>query len=160
MYQIQKSNNGYIFTTENNVKYEIYFTLLDSEMLLFPNNINIKNFYYFGIERISDKVGVKDVFIKRTVIFTIVSFFVENEGAVLIFNYSNDAEKLNARRRLFLSWFEEFRTHTVYQFYQHDFSDYDTVCALYKRAGGANFELMKKCIHESISNLTTTTKNG
>jgi hypothetical protein len=158
MYQIQKSNNGYTFTTENNVKYEIYFTLLDNETFSFLNNVHVSNYFYFGIERLSDKIGATDVFIKRTIVFTIVSFFLENEGAVLVFNYSNDSKKLNARRRLFLKWFEEFRTHTVYQFYQHDFSDYDTVCALYKRSGGANFDLMKNSIHQSIVNLSTTTK--
>ncbi len=159
MYQIQKSNSGYTFTTYDNVKYEIYFTLLDRETYSFLNNININNYFYFGIERISDKVAGKDKFIKMTVVFTIVCFFLENEGAVLVFNYSNDSKKLKARRKLFFNWFKEFQTHTVYQFYQHDFSDYDTVCALYRRTGGSNFELMKNNIHQSIINLNNTTKN-
>ncbi|MES2593369.1 MAG: hypothetical protein V4608_15910 [Bacteroidota bacterium] len=158
MYQIRKSDLGYQFTTENNVEYSIYFTLLDHSKFPFLNKTNIENYYYFGLERLSDKFGTSDIFIKRTVVFAIVSFFLENEGAVLVFNYSNDSQKLAARRRLFLSWFKEFQTHTVYQFYQYDFSDYDTVCALYKRSGGANFDVMKNAIEESISNLSNTIK--
>ena len=153
MYQIQKNNTGYSFTTESNVKYEIFFTLLPEE--LHPSLIqeHVSGYFYFGIERLTDKVGVIDVFIRRTIVFTIVSFFLENEGAVLVFNYSSREGKLNARRKLFVSWFEEFRTHTVYQFHQHDFSDYATVCALYKRSGGTRFELIRDSIHKSVGNL-------
>lgn len=40
MYQIQKSEHGYEFTTESDVKYLIYFTLLDPVNYPFLSNIN------------------------------------------------------------------------------------------------------------------------
>jgi hypothetical protein len=153
MYQLQRNSTGYTFITQSNVEYAIFFTLLKEEFHPFLIRDHVSNYFYFGIERLTDKVGVIDVFIRRTIVFTIVSFFLENEGAVLVFNYSSQEGKLAARRKLFYSWFEEFRTHTGYQFYQHDFSDYATVCALYKRSGGVHFESIRSSIHQSLENL-------
>ncbi|MCW3103547.1 MAG: hypothetical protein JWO09_1987 [Bacteroidetes bacterium] len=155
MYPLRKSDTGYSFTTQSNVKYEIFFTLLPEELHPLLIRDHVSNYFYFGIERLTDKAGVIDPFIRRTIVFTIVSFFLENEGAVLVFNYSSTEGKLEARRRLFHAWFEEFRTHTVYQFHQHDFSDFATVCALYKRSGGVKFESIKSSIHKSLENLNS-----
>jgi len=158
MYPIQKTDNGYVFVTEYNVEYLVYFTKVDHLSEYLQSNILIKNYYYFGVERISEKVGCIDPFIKRTIATIIVTFFVENEGSVLIFNYTNAEKRILGKRKLFLNWFREYSTHTLYQFFQYDISDSNTVCALYRRSGGSGFDLMKKNIEDSIANLNKTTK--
>lgn len=159
MYQIHQNDKGYSFITENNVEYLVYFTPLPNDGQYLPIDSLINNYYYFGIERISEKTGGKDRFIRYTVASIIVNFFVNNPNIVLIFHYSNGDERLQGRRRLFAGWFKEFSEHTTYQFYQHDFLDYSTVCALYKRVGATHFDRLRNCIQESISNLEKSTKS-
>jgi hypothetical protein len=151
MYPIKVESKGYTFETINGVKYLLYFNPLEPSIL---NNASTSfNYVYFGIERMLGKSSKKDIFIERTIVFMIVSFFIENPNSILVFNYSNEDDLLLARRRLFYRWFQEYRTHTTYQFYQHDFSNTDTVCALYKRTGGHNFDSIKEDIERAISNI-------
>jgi hypothetical protein len=158
MYLLQKTNDGYAFETARGVKYEVYFAVFEDSYNIFPNNSNKSNYFYFGIERMSPKLGGIDSFIRSTILFTIVPFFIANPNAVLIFNYDNDDKRLNARRRLFKRWFDEFSIHTLYKLYQHDFSDLSTVCALYRRTGVDKFHLIQKNIQDSISNIRLTQK--
>lgn len=135
MYQVRSNGNGYSFETSNGSVYEVYFTKLENLSDYFQKEIGTNDVYYFGIERITENKGGNDIFIKRTIAFIIITFFVSNPTAVLLFNYSNDNNSINARRKVFKKWFEEYSEHTLYQFYQHDYSDQVTLCALYKRHG-------------------------
>jgi len=135
MYQVRSNGNGYSFETSNGSVYEVYFTKLDNLSDYFQKEIGTNDVYYFGIERITKNKGGNDIFIKRTIAYIIITFFVSNPTAVLLFNYSNDNNSINSRRKVFKKWFEEYSEHTLYQFYQHDYSDQVTLCALYKRHG-------------------------
>ncbi len=135
MYQVRSNGNGYSFQTSNGSIYEVYFTKLDTYGEYFLNEIGTSDIYYFGIERMTPKKGGKDFFIKRTIAYIIITFFIENPKAVLFFNYSNDNENINGRRKIFKDWFDEYSEHSLYQFYQHDYSDSVTLCALYRRQG-------------------------
>lgn len=158
MYPLQKTKDGYAFETAYGVKYEVYFTFLEDSYNILPNNSNKNNYFYFGIERLSPKVACSDSFIRRTILFTIVPFFLANPNAVLIFNYDNGDKRLNGRRRLFKRWFDEFSIHTLYQFYQHDFQEVSTVCALYRRTGADKFDLIRKNIKHSVDNIKLVEK--
>lgn len=158
MYPVQQNSKGYSFVTDAGVTYLVYFTLLEDYEKYIPKNILIDNYFYFGIERTSAKVGCIDRFIKDTVAGIIVRFFLQNETSVLIFNYNDDG-RMQARRRLFYSWFERFSTHTTYQLYQHDFLDCCSVCALCKRTGGKEFDKLRKNIQDSLANFEGTTKS-
>jgi hypothetical protein len=139
MYPIRSNDNGYSFETSNGTIYEVYFTRLENLRDYFNKEIGTDNVYYFGIERMTENKGGKDFFIKRTIAYIIFTFFVSNPTAVLIFNYSNDNYSVKGRRKIFKKWFEEYAEHTLFQFYQHDYSDELSVCAIYRRHG-KNFD--------------------
>lgn len=159
MYPLQKTDDGYIFETSYGVRYKVYFITFEDSYVLFPKNPYKDNFFYFGIERISPKIGCSDYFIRRTILFMIVPFFLSNPNAILIFNYDNFDGRLNGRRRLFKRWYNEFSTHTLYQFYQCDFGNTSTVCALYRRTGADKFDLIRTNIKQSIDNIKLTGKS-
>jgi hypothetical protein len=160
MYQVHQSDKGYLFTTEAGVNYLVYFTRITNPEKYLTKNTLIDNYFYFGVERISAKVGGKDRHIKMTIASIIMNFFINNDKSILIFNYSCDDDRVKGRRKLFYSWFEELSTHTTYQFYQHDFLDSATVCALFKRTGAKEFDLLRQEIKDSLANLETSTKNN
>lgn len=135
MYQVRSNSNGYTFETSKGIVYEVYFTKLDKFSEYFLNEVGTDDVYYFGVERMSPKKVGKDIFIKRTVAYIIITFFIENPKAVLLFNYSNDNDYISGRRKIFKKWFDEYAEHSLYQFYQHDYSDKVSLCALYRRHG-------------------------
>lgn len=152
MYPLQSNETGYTFTTHKGDIYSVYFTKLDQLSSYFLKEVDTDNFYYFGIERITPKTKGKDIFIKRTVAYIIIDFFVSNPTAILVFNYSNDDLSISGRRKVFKSWFDEYSEHTLYQFYQYDFSDEVSVCALYRRQG-INFDKIRSGVKNAINGL-------
>lgn len=99
MYQVRSNGNGYSFETSNGSVYEVYFTKLDNLSDYFQKEIGTNDVYYFGIERITENKGGNDIFIKRTIAYIIITFFVSNPTAVLLFNYSNDNNSINAKEK-------------------------------------------------------------
>lgn len=153
MYPLQSNPSGYAFKTYRGVEYEVYFTRLEKFKDYFIEKLNTDEVYYFGIERVSVKTGGKrDIFIKRTIAFLLIDFFVSNPTAIVVFNYSNNDQRVNSRRKLFQEWYNEYSEHTVYQFYRLDFSNEVTVCALYKR-NGVNFDNVRSGIKEAVSGI-------
>jgi hypothetical protein len=89
MYQVRSNDNGYVFETSKGIIYEVYFTKLDKFSDYFLHEVGTDDVFYFGIERIDKKKGGKDIFIKRTIAYIIITFFIENPKAVLLFNTTN-----------------------------------------------------------------------
>lgn len=155
MYLLRKSNSGYRFETITGVEYEVYFTPLNQFEIRSEGSLLHENsLYYFGIERITTKKGVKkDIYLKRTIAFILFQFFTEYRDAVVVFNYSNDGNRIKARRKIFKNWFDEYSEFTLFQLYQHDYNDEVSVCALYRRRGGVKFESLKNDIERFIQNI-------
>lgn len=161
MYPITKTNKGYEFVTNSGIRYNLYFTSLDHlSSVKFNNpNLSINNFQYFGIEKMNDINGVKDIFVKRTIASIMYNFFVIDPEGVIVFNYSNTDYKIKSRRRLFKKWIDEYSRISLLQFYQHDFSDEVSVCAIYNRRGGKDFEHIRNDIQSFINSLDDILKH-
>lgn len=168
IYNLTKtSSHSYDFTTTKGIDYTIYLTSLSHLSHLFIGNdkISEKNFYYLIIDRKGDdKIIVsKDPYIKRTVMLCLFQFFIDNPQAVVLFNYSNGDNKIKRRRILFKRWFEEYSQDSIFKFYQHDFKDEASICALYKRySAHINFVDVEDKIKEMILQISSviTKSNG
>ncbi len=152
LYQVRSNGSGYSFETSNGSVYEVYFTKLNTLSDYFLKEVGTDDVYYFGIERMTKNKGGNDIFIKRTIAYIIITFFVENQTAVLLFNYSNDNNCIEGRRKIFKKWFDEYSEHTLYQFYQHDYSDKVSLCALYRRHG-KNFDKIRNGVKRITMNI-------
>lgn len=159
MYQIHKTSSGYSFSTINGTLYEVYFTswghfVTDAFEDDSDNLLNKNNLYYFGIERMNEKKGSKaDIFTKRTIAYILFIFFNQYKEAIIVFNYTSDGNRINGKRRLFKSWFDEYSTFSLFQLYQHDYNDDLTICCLYLRRGGVKFDKFKNDIEKIIRNI-------
>ena len=137
IYHLTKtSEHTYEFTTNTGIKYVIYLTSLSHLSHLFTGEKRVteKDFHYLIIDRKDKKIGGKtDIFIKRTVALTLFEFFTQNREAIVVFNYTNLNGRILAKRRVFKKWFDEYSQDTLYRYYQHDFKDEASICALYRR---------------------------
>lgn len=156
MFQVKSSSDGYEFETDRGDKYCVYFTQLSQydSFVFKTKDLNANNFYYFGVERLTPKQGGKtNIFIKQTIAFILVQFFVDHENAVLVFNYSNEDNLISGRRKKFKDWFDEYAKHSIHQFYQHDYSNEVSLCAIYNRWGGLQFEELRNDIQGYIQSI-------
>jgi hypothetical protein len=156
MYPLRKTNKGIEFTTSLGVVYNVYFTQLNNldHYKFKTHDLSVQNFYYFGIERMSKKTPSKiDRYLKQTIAFIIVQFFVDNENSIIVFNYSNDQNRIKGRRKMFKGWFDEYSKHSIHQLYQHDYSDEVSLCAIYNRRGGLKFEELREDIQGYIQSI-------
>ncbi|MES2680026.1 MAG: hypothetical protein V4635_09085 [Bacteroidota bacterium] len=134
-----------------------------SYLFIGEDRLNEKDFYYLIIDRKDREVSPSppDVFIKRTVALCLFQFFTDNREAVIVFNYTNADGKINAKRGLFKRWFDEYSTDSVYKFYQHDFRDVASICALYRRySAHVNFVDVETKIQSLIIQIATDTSKG
>lgn len=156
LYPLQKSKLGYKFVTDYGSEYEIYFTqLLNYGEHISMNGLNPNDFYYFGFTRSikGKKCRQKDVFIKRTIAFSIFEFFTQHPDAIIVFNYSAGDGRLQARRKKFKEWFDEYSENTIIKMFQHDFAGMYTVCAIYKRKSHPAFEKVQENIELLVKNI-------
>lgn len=138
IYSLKKtSSQTFDFITDSGVKYTIYIASLNSLSHLFigEDRLSEKNFYYLIIERKShlDTTTSHDLIIKRTIASCLFQFFTENKEAVVVFNYTNGDNKIEKRRSHFYRWFIEYGADTRFTYYQKDFTDIASICALYRR---------------------------
>lgn len=131
------SKETFDFTTDAGVEYTIYLSSLNriSHLFVGLNNLSENNFYYLIIERKShiNVPTAHDLIVKRTVAACLFQFFTENKEAIVVFNYTNIDDKIEKRRAHFRRWFIEYVTETRFTFYQKDYDDFASICALYRR---------------------------
>ena len=154
MYQITISNEGYTFRIPNGNTYLLYLTqppLFNEVSFSFKSTLTKDKFYYLGFSPIIIVNNRNSFFTKRAIAHIVFDFFTENRDAVLVFNYSTEDGKIQARRRLFKKWIMEYSEFSSIQFYQHDYSDEVSVCALYFRSGADKFYLLKDDIENFLS---------
>ena len=100
-YQIEEVANGYRFTTDFGIVYELTF-------LLYPT-VNISEDYFiymFNIEKVKKGVTAKDDRIRITIEYVVGLFFQNNENAILVIMDTID-NKQGARLRLFKDWYQQ-----------------------------------------------------
>jgi hypothetical protein len=156
MYPLRKTSKGIEFTTSVGVVYNVYFTQLSqfNHYQFKSKHLKVDDFYYFGIERMTKKTPSSiDRYLKQTIAFIIVQFFVDNENCIIVFNYSNDQNRIKGRRKMFKGWYDNYSKHSIHQMYQHDYSDEISLCAVYNRRGGLEFEELRDDIQGYIQSI-------
>ena len=162
IYPLNKTSEyTYEFTTNKNIKYVVYLTSLSHLSSLFTGQERIteKDFYYLVIDRKGEKTGgITDVFIKRTIALTLFNFFTQNKEAIVVFNYTNADNRILGKRAIFKKWYEEYSQDTLYKYYQHDFANEASICALYRRfSSHINFAEVEEQIRKVIIEIAAAT---
>ena len=151
MYPLRRNHRGYEFYTSKGIKYDVYFTqLIQYSSEITSSGLDAGLFYYFGFHRNNKAPGDPDVFIKRTIALTLFMFLTEYPKAVVVFNYSAVDGRLQARKKKFKQWFDEYADGTNFKMFQHDFLEEYTVCAIYKRQSHPAFETVQQNIEDLI----------
>lgn len=167
IYSLKKtSNETFDFITDKDVHYTIYLTSLShlSHLFIGEERLNEKDFFYLVLEKKSHfNVPVHfDIITKRTVASCLFQFFTENKKAVVVFNYVDTDGKLSKRRNHFFRWFKEYGAETRFTFYQKDYGDFASICALYRRySAHPNFIEIEEKIRNLIEEIGDQSKvNG
>jgi hypothetical protein len=163
IYNLKKtSKETFDFTSDWGVKYTIYLTSLNhlSHLFIGEDLLSEKNFYYLVLERKShfDTAKHHDLIIKRTVASCLFQFFTDNKEAIVLFNFTNADNKIEKRRALFYRWFSEYGSDTRFTYYQKDFNDVASICALYRKySAHPNFVEIEEKIRVLIEQISSGT---
>jgi len=106
-YNIEEVANGYRFTTDFGIVYELIF-------LLYPT-VNTSEDYHvfmFNIEQIKKGKATKDDRIRITIEYVLKLFFQNNVNAILVIMDTID-NKQEARLRLFKNWYKQSNDNRV-----------------------------------------------
>ena len=100
-YNIEEVANGYRFTTDFGIVYELTF-------LLYPtvNTSEDYSIYMFNIEQIKKGKTTKDDRIRITIEYVVGLFFENNINVILVIMDTID-NKQEARLRLFKNWYQQ-----------------------------------------------------
>ena len=102
-YHIEEVANGYRFTTDFDIVYELTF-------LLYPMVNTSKDYYVymFNIEQVKKGKITKDDRIRITIEYVVGLFFQNNVNAILVIMDTID-NKQEARLRLFKNWYRQHK---------------------------------------------------
>jgi len=100
-YHIEEVANGYRFTTDFGIVYELTF-------LLYPTVNTSEDYcvYMFNVEKIKNGKATKDDRIRITIEYVVGLFFQNDVNAILVIMDTID-NKQEARLRLFKNWYQQ-----------------------------------------------------
>jgi len=97
-YKIELKNGEYIFETDYNIRYSVWFE---------QDPISPIPAYWFNLTNRSMKASPSDVKIRTTIIFILEEFFHQNPD-ILLYLCDSANEQQAMRSRLFLRWFNAY----------------------------------------------------
>lgn len=109
-YKLNRSHvqGMYQFTTDNDIKYLLYFKQVDSNVENIASSKLISNTLEFGFSPTSKKRTKKDPKIEQTIIGAIDAFFNKSNEGILVYICDTDDKKQKFRQKLFIKWFDTY----------------------------------------------------